>query len=273
MFNYNDAICGGTREVHLDGYKDEIKSDNIVEFTYNNDGEYRLWCKLENNILHVTSNGGNSYHRDGTYFGLKYDTDKLDILKKLNDIIKENNISKNNGFVHETAGLPPGIGDSIEVVYDSGEKIYKISNQFPVVGDELGKKFYDVFHELALEYGYDFNTEKSNVLLYDDATEEYLQGRWKGDHFGHKYEVLFEGNHVKVWEDDKLVDDTDYVIYEGRIRPNKLAEGVTEPKSFNDYEPFNAFDSLRKQNKILLTMYFYKNGSSSNDELLRQKED
>jgi len=271
MFD-SDIICGGTTEGYKDGYKDKIESDNIVDFIYMC-GEYSLTCHLTDSTLHVTSNGGNHMERDGSYFGLKYDTDKLDILKELNRIIKDNDVSKENGFYHNTAGLPPGIGDSIEVTYDSGERIYKISNQFPVVGEEIGKLFYDEFHKLAIDNGFDFTTDKSNVDLYNDATVEYLQGTWEGSHFRREYKMIFEGSHIKIYKDGELTDDTDYVIHEGWVKVNKLVDGKTEAKNQHDYQEFNACSSIRKVNDFTITVYFFENGCSSTDRFYRKKED
>ena len=41
------------------------------------------------------------------------------------------------------------------------------------------------------KYGYDFTSEGSNVKLFDDPDEEYVQGTWKGKHFGDDIEVTF----------------------------------------------------------------------------------
>ena len=264
-----EDICGGVvKDYYMEGYNNEINSDNITSFEYQC-GDYYLQCYLNEEGLHVVSRGGYSDRRDGSYFKLDYIAKSNELLKELNDIIKKHNLSEGNGYVHETAGLPPGLGDLLDVVYDSDEKIYKHSNQFPTVSEEIAKEFYDKFYECAKSNGLDFNSEGSNVKLYDDADIEFLQDTWTGTHFGRNYKVEFNDNHIKIYEDDKLLDDCEFIIYEGWIKPNKLQEGETEVKSQYSYEEFNACSSIRKKNDILLVLYFSK-PSSSTCEVLRE---
>ena len=136
---------------------------------------------------------------------------------------------------------------------------------------EAAKLIYDAFHEEALKNGLDFNTKGSNVKLYDDADEEFLQGTWKGTHFGREILAEFEGNRVKIYVDGKLTDDTEYIIFEGAVRPNRLKEGVTEPQSNHDYVEFEGCSCIRKMDEISLTAYFMKE-SYSTCRLLTQKQ-
>ena len=262
-------ICGGVvTDKILEGYNEKIESQDITLFQYDN-GDFHLKANLEDNKLHIEARGGNGRERDGTYFKLDYITDDTKLMQELNKIIVENEISKNNGYAHEVAGLPAGLGDTITVEYLSGEKIFKYSNQFPTVPEEVGLKFYEAFHKNALENDYDFTTEGSNVIVYDDPTEEYLQGAWNGTHFGTKIRVEFSSNNIKIYCDDKLTDDTEYTIVCGNIRPNKVKENVTDVKNQYDYEEFNGCSSLGKKNEILLVAYFTKE-SYSTCELLRE---
>lgn len=264
-----EVICGGVvKDYYMDGYNNEIKSNNIVSFEYTC-GDYNLKCSIEDNSLHVLSSGGYSNQRDGKYFKLDYTTSDMSILKEIDKIIKDNELSKGNGYVHETAGLPPGLGDTLDVIYDSDEKIYKTSNQCPNVNEDIAKLFYDLFHKSAKDNNLDFNSEGSNVQLYDDADEDYLQDTWTGTHFGDNIKVEFNKNNIKIYVNDELKDDCEYVICEGWVRLNKLKEGVEEAKDHYSYEEFESCSGIRKKNDILIVMYFSKPGYST-CELLRE---
>ena len=77
-----ELIDGGTtKERRLRGYKEKITSKEILSFEYTC-GKFKVTCVLEDNNLHITSKGGESYYRDGTYF-------KLDYISKTNTILKE----------------------------------------------------------------------------------------------------------------------------------------------------------------------------------------
>lgn len=257
-------ITGGKHEGRIEDCKEKIESTNILSFYYTC-GDYcshtgygfSFTCKLEDNKLHITSNGGNYNKRDGSLFRLNYSTDDLDFLNRLNDLIVKYQLSLNNGSTTHVDGLPAGIGDNIHVEYDSGEKIYKYSNQEPTISNEARVAIYDIFHELAISNGYDFNSKKSNVILYDDATVEFLQGSWKGTHFGDTILVEFIDNNIKIFVNDKLSDDTKYIICEGSIKEETNKE-------------FSGISSIRKKNEILLTAYFVGNSYSTCD-LLKQK--
>ena len=269
--NHNDPsiMCGGVvKDGIMEGYSEDINSNNIISFEYVC-GRYSLNCKLEDKKLHVKCSGGYSNERDGKYFKVDYITEDISILKKLNKIIKDNDVCKNNGYVHETAGLPPGLGDTIDIVFDSDEKLYKSSNQGPTVSEEVGQMFYDLFHKLTVNNKLDFNSKGSNVELYDDTTEEYLQGTWNGTHFGVRYKAVFDKNNVKIYVNDELTDDCEYIINEGWVKPNKLKEGIDTPENHYSYEDFNACSSFNKKNQILLAIYMSKPGYSVG-ELLRE---
>ena len=266
----NEDACGGVRhEGRMDGYDEVIKSNNIINFKYNHP-DFDLECIKDNNKLIVKARGGNVSARDGSAFKLDYETDKLEILEELQSIVKKYNISKNNGYVFEISGLPYGCGDFISIEYDSGEKIYKSNNQCFNLEEDAANEIYNVFHKNAKENGYDFNTEKSNVVIYDDATTEYLQGSWKGTHFGTEYLIIFDKNNIKIYHEGKLTDDTEYTIVRGSIRPNKIKEGIDNPKNEYDYEEFSEISSIRKKNDILIVAYFTKT-SYSTMELLIQR--
>ena len=260
---------GTVKERKIPGYKDIIKSKDIKTFYYNN-SKYILECKKENNNINIKAEGNYSNERDGKYFKLDYNTKNINFLNEIQSIIDKYNISKKNGYVHEVAGLPSGLGDTISVVYESNEKIYKYSNQFYNLEEEAQDEIYNLFLKDAKENGYDFNSEKSNVKLYDDADENFLQGKWKGTHFGKEYIVEFDNDNIKIYEDEKLIDDTKYIIIDGSIVKNKLKEGITIPKNRYDYEEFNTISILKKKNDILLTAYFMKDSYSTCDLLIQK---
>ncbi len=262
MYDKN-FIDGGRYEEYLKECSEDIKSKDITMFSYEGNN-CQLYAKKEGNVLNIKCSGGGQYNqRDGSLFSIKYETNDLSILKILQEIIDEYHETRQNGYCLTVDGLPPGIGDTLNVEYKSGEKIYKTSNQFPVVTLDAFKKFYDIFHEYVKKEGYDFNTKGSNVKLFDDADEEYLQGTWKGKHFGEKIEVTFNKNRVTIKVNDKVVDDNvEYVICDGLVRKNKVKEGIEKATSRYDYEEFDAISSISKHNYFTLDAYFCKKSYS-----------
>ena len=263
-----DLDGGIVRNGRLKGYGEVIKSNDIISFEYRGFGIH-LTCKVDNNILKVTSEGGNKGKRDGTYFNLDYEAKDNDLLNQLQKIIEDNRISKDNGYEYEVAGLPEELGDYILVIYKSGEKIWKYSNQNTIVGENVKNKIYEAFYKCAKENNFDFTSSGSNVLLYDDATVDYLQGLWEGIHFGNEYKVIFKGNNIKIYEDGKLIDDDTYTIIEGKIVKDKLKQGIDNSKNRHDYENFTSISTLRKKNDFTLVAYFL-NGSYSTCDLLKK---
>lgn len=268
--NHEDVIDGGTtKERRLRGYKEKITSKEIVSFEYTC-GKFKVSCVLEDDNLHITSKGGNSYHRDGTYFKLDYISKTNTILKELQAVIDKYNVSINNGYEHEVAGLDPYISTTIKVTYKSKEKIYKYDNQTRVIPEEAEDEIYNLFHNNAIENGLDFTSEGSNVELYNDADKDYVQGTWEGTHFGSKYKVIFEGTKIKIYKDDKLTDEGWYKIIEGDIVNDKPKKGVTIPKDRNDFEEFSDISIFKKKNDFTMTMYFMKDGYSTDDLLKKE---
>ena len=187
-------------------------------------------------------------------------------IQQIQEIIDRNNETKGNGHCVHVDGLPSGIGDSLSVEYESGEKIYKVSNQSLTVSPDSINEFYILFHETVLKDGYDFNSEGSNVKLYDDADEEYVQGTWKGTHFGDEIEITFDKNQVTIKVNGKITDNkVEYAIFEGTIKKNKLKEGIEKAESYHDYEDFEVISSLSKQNYFTRTAYFTKDSYSTCD--------
>lgn len=261
-------VDGGTSVEQLHGYSENIKSRDILFFSYTG-ADFFVECEKENDALRILSRGGYSAQRDGTYFSLDYKSDDLSFLEILQKIIEDDEIAKDNGFVQRTDGLPEGLGDTIDVKYESGEAIYKSSNQAPTVSFDASQHIYDAFLELAEANGLDFTSAGSNVQLYDDADEEYLQGTWSGTHFGRQFTAEFEGSRVRIYCEGELTDDCEYVIYEGCVREDRLKEGVSEAESEYDYEEFSEISCFRKANDFTITAYFMKD-SYSTDRLYKQ---
>ena len=262
--------CGSKHEYFDSDAPKTIVSDELICFSFI-DRSVNLSCKLGDDGLSVLATGGNCQRRDGTRFILKYNSCTLSLLEKLDQIIKKFDLAKNNGYRCHVDGLPAGCGDSLSADYKSGEKLRLYSNQCPTVRPDAAKAIYDAFHEDALRNGYDFTTAGSNMKIYDDADCEFLQGKWKGTHFGSEIIALFSDSTVKIFVDGKMTDNTEYTIFEGKVRTNKLRQGVTKAQSEHDYEEFEGCSCFAKKNDIFITAYFMK-GSYSTCDLLRQKE-
>ena len=261
--------CGQQHEYHDSLAPKTIKSDELMSFSFLN-CVITASCKLEDDGLHVFASGGNSDRRDGTRFQLKYCSCTNFLLEKLNRIIKQYDLARNNGYSCHVDGLPEGCGDSILAEYKSGEKLHMYSNQTPTVSFDASDAIYEAFHEDALKNGFDFNTSGSNVQLYDDANVQYLQGKWKGKHFGSEIIAVFTGCTVKIFVDGKMTDNTEYTIFEGKVRTNKLKQGKTKAESDYDYEEFEGCSCFAKKNSFTLTAYFMKQSYSTCDLLKQQ---
>jgi len=269
-FDPMQAMCGGKHEGKLDGYSDEIKSKEITSFSYGC-SKFGVFCEIRENKLFVSATGGYSSYRDGKYFRVVFDTDDFDLLTKLQEIVDEYQISKNNGYTCHVDGIPE-CGDHIDITYKSGEKIYKINNQCPTIRGEAAQEIFNTFHRFVYKHGFDFTSKGSNVQLYDDADIDYVQGTWKGEHFGNEIIATFDGNHVVITVDGKETDNTDYVIYEGHVTSNKLKDPNKEVGDYHDYEYFNGVSIFSKKNYFTMTAYFMKESYSTCDMFNFDKE-
>ena len=269
FFNVN--ACGCKHESTLEGYNDVINSKDIIKFEYSGNG-YSLYAEKKDNLLFISANGGEKSRRDGTYFVIRYECDDLSLLGELQTIIDSYNVSSSNGYCVHVDGLPGGLGDRVIIEYESGEKIYKCSNQSLTIRFEAANAFYDAFHKYVVKHDLDFTSEGSNVKLYDDADIEYLQGTWNGKHFGREISVTFDNNNLKISVDGKLVDDCEYIICEGAVVKNKLKDEIKTPTSYSDYEYFNGVSIMRKKNYFTLTAYFLENSYSTCDLMNFSKE-
>ena len=257
--------CGGRHESQMEGYTEDIKSKDIVSFSYVGT-DFSVLAKKDNGKVIISCNGGGKYNkRDGSLYGIRYETDDDSIFKSLQQVIDDNHETRGNGHCVHVDGLPGGIGDILNVEYASGEKIYKSSNQSQTVSFESSKKFNDIFHEFVLKDGYDYTTAGSNVKLFDDADIDYVQGTWKGTHFGDEIEVTFNNDHVTIKVNGKVTDDNvEFIIKDGSIRQNILKEGKDGSSEY-DYEEFVGANSFAKKNWFTMTAYFYETGYSTCD--------
>ena len=166
--------------------------------------------------------------------------------------------------------LDKDLSHTLSIKYKSGEKIWKYDNQSDIISKEAEEEIYELFKSNAIDNGFDFTTEGSNVELFNDADKDYVQGTWEGSHFGVKYKVVFEGTKIKIYKDDKLTDEGWYKIIDGDIVNDKPKKGVTIAKDKNDYEEFSDISMFRKKNDFTMTMYFMKE-SYSTDDLLKKE--
>ena len=271
-FYTENNLCGGRHESHMEGYEEVVKSKDIISFSYTG-GDFSVLAKKINSKVEIFATGGGKYNkRDGSYFIIKYETEDNSIFKKLQEIVEKYDISKGNGHCVTVDGLPAGIGDTINILYSSGEKIYKYSNQSITISSDSIKEIFDTFHEHVKKDGYDFTSVGSNVKLFDDADKEYVQGTWNGKHFGDPIEVTFKDNKVTIKVNGKVTDnEEEYIIVEGFIQKNKKKE-EKEGTTRYDYENFNGVECFSKKNWFTMTGYFYENGSSSCDLMNFKKE-
>lgn len=240
--NNEEVIDGGVvKNGRLKGYKEKINSKDIISFSYSC-GEYEVSCELKNNKLTVKSSKTEYISKDNS------------LLKDLQKIIEKYNISKNNGYVHEVAGLPPGYGGTISVIYNNKEKIYKYDNQTGIIPEEAEKEIYNAFYKDAKDNGYDLKEK----VVEETIDESFLQGTWSGTHFGKTYKVIFNDNNIKIYEDDVLTDDTNYKIVDGDIVRD------------NDDKEFKVISLMKKKNDFTLVAYFMKESYSTCD-LLRKE--
>lgn len=267
--NISELCGGGRHESQIEGLKEKIESKDIKLFSYTGT-DFALLAEKANDKVKIQATGGGKYNRrDGSYFVIKYETDDKSIFEKLQEVIEKEKVSLNNGLCLTIDGLPAGIGDTINVEYASDEKIYKHSNQSITITPTAIQSFYEIFHEFVKKYGYDFSSNGSNVKLFDDADHDYVQGTWKGKHFGSDIEVTFEDNVVTIKVDGKITDEkVEYIIIDGSIRKKQ----VKEDSSKNNYEEFEGVQSFSKKNWFTITAHFYNGASSSCDLMNFEKE-
>jgi len=289
--------CGQHHEYRDKSLSPEIKSENIVHFSFMSFPDHGFMMPViesgaapdsaservpqyavslvrdDSGIIRVAARGGNNTsHRDGSQFRVEYEVPDDGLPADLQEIVRKHSLSRDNGHVSHTDGLPTGDGSILSVRYDSGEAIYRGNNVFPLLDEAATREIYQAFRRSARRQGYDFTTAGSSEPVYDDPTEEMLQGIWKGKHFGRECIAEITGSHIRIYYDGKLADDTDYVIFEGMIKPNRLARGSSPDDRYPRYENFNAFTGISKMNGFTIVGHVFRNGASSSVELRRQNK-
>lgn len=277
-FAFSETLEGGRSDSKIAGLRDTIESHEVISFRYDAESAmnmliqpelsadaFRVSCeRVSEGRVHIKASGGSSSgRRDGTKFLLDYEADEDGFLAELDALIREYRLSENNGQVTHVNGLPP-YGDSLSVDYAGGERIYRSNNQARNLSAAASDAIYEAFRTFTRKNGYDFTTAGSNVPVYNDADEAFLQGTWSGKHFGREVQAVFTGNHVQIWYDGKLTDDTDYVIIEGNVLPNCLRSDAADAYYPADaYERFHGVDMFCKYLDTGLTGYVYDGASSS----------
>ncbi len=93
--------------------------------------------------------------RDGEeYFKHEYITPVAAFID-LETIIEKHDLAKYNGLKEETSGVPPMLGSSFKVIYESGESIYTYNNTGQVLGTGATKDLIELFTNLEGNPGYD----------------------------------------------------------------------------------------------------------------------
>lgn len=284
-FAFSENVEGGRTDSKIAGLCETIESHEVISFRYEAQSAmnmlsqpmlsadaFSVSCeRISDGRVHIKANGGSSSgQRDGTKFLLDYEADEDGFLAALDALILEHRLSENNGHVTHVNGLPP-YGDTLSVEYANGERIYRSNNQARMLNAAASDAIYEVFLTFTRKNGYDFTTAGSNVPVYDDADEAFLQGTWSGKHFGRDVKAVFTGSHVQIWYDGELTDDTEYVIIEGSVLPNRLRPDADQAyRPADGYERFHGVDMFTKYLGIGLTGYVY-DGSSSTFTLRRGK--
>lgn len=257
---YEPPVCGGRTEEYIKGLHDDIEITEILSFSFERQGDYTFKVSEEDGMYHVESSGMSRFGRDGTEFVLDYMTDGK-LVEKLREICIKYELSKDNGHTIHVAGLPPCGGETIDVRFKSGDRIYRSSNQGSMVPKDAFHEIFDAFRSDAKKHNFDFTTDKS-MINYDDADYTYLQGTWTGTHFGKHVYVEFIGENVTIMIDGKTTDKCKWQVVDGRVIPDN---GEKYPK-------FNGMSCMTKYMANGLTAHFYENKSSSTASLMRVKE-
>ena len=285
-----EDMPGSMHESQIQGLREEIASGEVISFEYSGRGtdrsaprrqgfpphpgsDFMVSAKrLPSGSLAVESSGGNYAARDNSAFRLKYETEDRGFMAELAELVRRHRIGRGNGRVVHVNGLPAGLGDTISVRYAGGERIYKSSNQTMTIAPEAADEIYDAFRRLAERSGRGFTTAQSTETIYDDPTPDFLQGAWRGKHFGRECRAVFSGRRIVITYDGTVADDTGYVIANGAVVPDRLRAKPVGDREQDRYETFGGdIISFSKANDFTIVAHFYRNRSSSSCRLLRER--
>lgn len=171
-----ELVCGGSTTTYIKDAPQVIKSDKMVYFSVstklhnvedsdgNNVGFIHAFAVLTSkneSFVYLVKNEGYG-RRDNTFED--YALIKENIFPELVEIVNKHNLVKNNGRVHRTQGLPENFGGTVEIEYESGEKIYIEDNQSPFISSDTGEdiiKSFEKFLKAKHVVSQDINTLKS----------------------------------------------------------------------------------------------------------------
>ena len=243
------------KEGRKDGYSEDIKSKNIVSFSYSYSNN-TFSCELKNDGLHININGKG--------FKIDYITNDKSILSELQNIVDKYKLYTNNGYEKEVSGLPKGYGDTLSVIYDSDEKIWKYSNQIRLVDDKVVNEFYELFHKNALDNGYDFDISNDTN---EEISKEYLKGIWEGKCSNNNYKIDLTNVYVKIYQNDVLTDSYIYKVINNVVVRSKIKSYRNKIDDYNNYETFRDIANFRKEKS---SFYAYFNDGTKCE--LKKKE-
>ena len=158
LFKKDRVECGGPVDYYIKGLNDKIKSTNIIKFEYSSE-HLRLLAELQDNKLHIEIRRGSYKDLNNNTILVDYSKKDNEFFKEINDFIIKNELSKDNGHVYKISGLVPYLDEELDVVYDSGEKIYRMSNRDVVLYDETVKELANIFINKANKDGYKINID------------------------------------------------------------------------------------------------------------------
>ena len=150
----SDDIDGGVVKRYWSDAPKVIASNEITEFhsvislisAYHADEVghrvYRLDAVIENGEVLVRYDW---YDRQGDSDKAEYKTD-ADFMARLQEIVSAYDFAQYNGYYHSVSGLPDMYGETLDVVYASGERLHVYDNQ-------SGFLPYEAIIELVMLFG------------------------------------------------------------------------------------------------------------------------
>lgn len=148
-----DDIDGGVVKRYWTDAPKSIKSTEIVAFHCEisffavcdtddlGNRVYRLNASLEDGDVLVNYDW---YDRYGNSDKAEYKTN-ADFMVRLQEIVSEYNFAQHNGYYHTVSGLPHMYGESLDIIYASGEQINVHDNQSGFLSFEAEKSLVTLF--------------------------------------------------------------------------------------------------------------------------------
>lgn len=254
-------MCGGSVENRVAGLSETIKSDEIVslgiscnfsivigEFKYRYVSLYAVRMKDDKTYIFFTLDRNNES---------VYAITDFNILEKLQLLVREYNLSRNNGYSHYVNGLPDNFGGTININYASGERIYRSDNQSSVISPEATDKMAELFIEAASDRYCSANAVKGKLVDFDyneynSATDSRSVYHLKKD--GNEY-ILYRENRYPKFSENVYTKE----VRVGRQVIEKL-EGAFKRQWLNGFERFVAETDPKAFESIVLT-YVFDDGS------------